>query len=465
MISIGHSMLERKEIRRIIKKNDTRIHFIGIGGASMSSLAELCLLYGLSVSGSDTKKTRVTDRLISEGISCSFTHSSENIQKIRPELVVYSLAIGRDNCELSEAMRLNIPVISRAQLLSAIAEDYGQVIAVSASHGKSTTVAMLHSILSVNGDLPTTLCGAELPSGECAAFGEREYLVLEACEYGRSFLLIRPHVQLLLNLELDHTDCYTTLDDISEAFLAAANNAKALCVVNADDENLKRLLPRMPKGTVAFSAQRGFDYRYQLGSERGRYGFSLFYGETLIMKCQLSVIGRHNAQNAVAAAVAAHALGIESSVISEALSSFRGIKRRLEFIGKRGNTDIIYDYAHHPSEIRAVLSALSESGYKKIAAVFAPHTYSRTKSFFGDFARALSDFHSVFLTEIYPAREAPLPGVTSRALAEAMLAIGGTAEMYNEASVLSYLDAEEPDCLVLMGAGELSRQMSCIINN
>ena len=458
MVLIGHSMTQKEKIRRILKKRGAKLYFIGIGGISMSSLALMCNMLGAQVSGSDVVETEITQRLQTNGIEIYYEQKRENIIRASSDMVIYSLSVSPDNEEYLMAKEQGILTVSRAELLSALILDYATAIAVSGSHGKSTTTAMISSALTASGLYPTTLCGAEISEHGGILLGRREYLVLEACEYGGSFLHFCPDVQIFLNLDLDHTDCYASIGELMDAFAKAGSNAKQLCIVNTDDENLSAIVPRINTRVVTFSKKAGSDYRYiTYPREHGKYGFKLFFGDKPIGDYPLSVIGEFNAVNAAAAAVLADVLGIDALCATRGISEFRGIGRRLEKLKPVNGTDIFYDYAHHPREIVSVLDALRGAGYQRIGTVFSPHTYSRTAAFFDDFAKALSEFDTAIITDIYGAREARMAGVCAEALVDKINALGGRAFTSDVNNVINYINESKPDCFVLMGAGDLEK--------
>lgn len=454
---IGHSMTDSERIRTIIKKQRFKIYFIGIGGISMSSVAQISVELGAKVFGSDIRKNAATEGLERLGVRIKYSQARANIMETMPDIAVYSLSISADNPEYRAASELGIVTVSRAEYLGAVMMDYAVRIGVSGSHGKSTVTAMLGSILRSAGAAPSVLCGAEISqSGTGYIGGGKQNVVYEACEYGDSFLYLHPSVQIILNVDLDHTDYFANTEQLCESFLRAADSAEKFAVLNADDRNLQKIIPAVAAKKLTYSSKPGADFRYEILPEAdGKYGFRL-YGGGKEYNFTLGVPGRFNAENAVAAAVTALKLGISEEAVSEALRTFSGIPRRLEYLGKRRGTDIYYDYAHHPKEIAALYDALDSMGYRNICAVFAPHTYSRTKSFLDEFAIALARFASVYVTDIYGARESAIVGVSSASLADAVRLAGGEAyALANEENIEEIL-SKEYDCLVLTGAGDLA---------
>lgn len=460
MIKIPKTV-KKEEIRRIIDKDNARIYFIGIGGISMSSLALLLKNKGVLVAGSDIRKSEITDALIERGIKVRLSHSKESVISFRPDLTVYSLAIDENNPEYKACCDMNIPSVSRAELLGALMEDYGFKIGVSGSHGKTTVTSMISSLLLEAEREPTVLCGAEISEGSGLIIGKSDYLVYEGCEYGDSFLELSPDVQLLLNLELDHTDYFKSEDDIRSSFLKSANSAKKCCILNLDSKNLSLIKNEIESELHTFSENDGAEYKYDVKHiNAGSYTFKLYRGSKSIGEYFPLVKGKFNLRNAVAAAICADVIGIDFKTAASALSKFSGVKRRLELILSNVGFDVFYDYAHHPSEIASVREALCDMGYRKIGVIFAPHTYSRTQAFAQNFANELGKFDTVWITDIYGAREKAVVGVSSSSLAQAVCAAGGKAYAVSDREadeVIEKIKKSAPECVVLMGAGNLDK--------
>ena len=451
-----NSGARRDEIKRFLEDKGNKFYFMGIGGISMSTLAEICIDKGLNVYGSDIAKTEVTKRLEGLGAKIFYDQCSQNVHTVLPDIAVYSLAIGEDSEELSELRLLGIPTYSRAELLGAILSEYERVISVSGSHGKSTAVSMAYAVFSAFGIEPTVMSGAEIAPHSGYISGGKKLAIAEGCEYGGSFLELHPTVQILLNLDLDHVDYYSSIEDIKSAFREAADLAEDFAVLSLDSENLLDIIPRLSGRAVTFSKNDGADYRYEIISSDGGGSEFLFYkkgGEPISFS--LSVIGEHNVANAAAILTAASALGYDISLAKSALRGFNGVSRRLERIGRLGKCEIFYDYAHHPKEIGATRDALLGAGFKSIGVIFSPHTYSRTKAFFDDFARELSHFDFALLTEIYAARETDNLGVSSEILSSAVSDLGAFSEAASPERAFNIVKERSPDCLVLMGAGDL----------
>ncbi|MBO7302881.1 MAG: UDP-N-acetylmuramate--L-alanine ligase [Clostridia bacterium] len=454
-MTLDNTSISTVKIREIIDKGTSKIYFIGIGGVSMSSLARLSVSLGNRVFGSDIRRSDVTDSLSSAGVEIFFAQNGEGIRKISPDLVVYSLATDSENGDYLAAVSSGALIISRAQMLGAFAERYKSSVAVSGTHGKTTTTYFLSQLFCEGEKNPTCLIGAPNREGSSLIAGGGELLIYESCEYKRSFLYAPPRIQLLLNLELDHTDCYKDLEDIKLAFLRCADNAKDFVILPQESKNLEyvRRLTRTP--VISYGEHPDADYRYEIISDIGGvYEFKLFYSKLCLGSIKLSVHGRHNLENAIAAIVCAYHCGVKFEKIKKAAQKLSLPKRRCEKLCRFGGADVIYDYAHHPAEIKATYLMLREMGYLRIAAIFSPHTYSRTKSLMREFSEVLSKFDLTVITEIYPAREKPIEGVTPQALSERIKALGADAYHLDGEDAIKAV-SKGYDCILLMGAGDL----------
>ena len=450
-----------ENIRRISKDTTATIHFIGIGGSSMYSLARLAMVCGAKVSGSDREASNRTDAIAKQGARVTIGHLAENVHGAT--LVVYTHAISQDNEELIEAKRLGIPTVSRAEYMGAMMLTYSQRIGVSGSHGKSTTVAMLDCIFSRTTCEPTVLSGAELTEGEPLKIGSDNLMIYEACEYQDSFLKFSPTISVGLNLELDHTDYFESIEAIRLTFAKALSRATKLSVLSGDDENLRKIIKKIKCPVVTFGSGENNDYRYFVTSfQSGGFEFSLSKHGSKIASFELKIPGVFNVHNATAAIVTALEYGIDVNTIAEAIKGYRGIPRRLEFIGMRHGRQVYYDYAHHPTEIAASINALKLLTHESITVVFRPHTFSRTKSLWNELSGALSLADYLILTDIYPAREEPVLGITSEALAGY---IGQGARYCRDYDVIKILDRYTQGVIVLMGAGDLGKIKKEIINS
>lgn len=437
-------------IRRLSREG--RTHFVGIGGVSMYSLASLALLSGRLVSGSDKERSERTDRLSALGAEIHIGHSRENVDGA--SLVVYSHAIGQDNPELAAAREKNIVTVNRAEYMGAEMTGYTGRIGVSGSHGKSTTVAMLDAIFCSAGADPTVLSGGGLNTADSFRYGSKGTLIYEACEYRDSFLRFLPSVAVALNLELDHIDYFPDISALRASFLQALCRADDFVVVNGDDENLRLIMPKITRRCVSFGRSRENLYRYDITSyEEGNFAFDLYKFGSKIGSLALKIPGVFNLHNATAAAVTALELGIDIDVIRDALATFRGIPRRLEYLGEIYGRPIYYDYAHHPTEIRASITALRGLTHMGITVLFRPHTFSRTEGLWDELCSALSLADHTVVCDIFAAREEPIIGITAENLAGA---IGKGAVYCPDALCVEYILKNTKGAIVLMGAGDLS---------
>ena len=417
----------------------------------MYSLARLTMTDGARVCGSDREDSERLYSLRDAGAEIFVGHRESNIGDV--DLVVYSQAISPENPEILEAKRRGIPIVSRAEYLGALMLGYEKRIGVSGSHGKSTTVAMLDLIFSYARTTPTVLSGANLTTHEPLRIGSNGIMIYEACEYKDSFLRFSPTIAVALNLELDHTDYFSDLDDIKSSFVKALSRANRFALINGDDENLRDIMGRVKTEIITFGSGENNNYRYSITSfKEVGFDFSVFRGGVEIGSFSLNIPGEFNINSATAAIAVAIEYGIDTKTIAEALALYNGISRRLEYIGQRFGRPVYYDYAHHPTEIKASIDALKMQTGTALTVIFKPHTYSRTKSLWNEFCAALSAADHILLLDIYPAREEAIEGVNSAALAEA---IGSKAKYCNEDEILTKLDIYTIGAIVLMGAGNL----------
>ncbi len=395
-----------------------RYHFIAIGGIGMSALAQILLARGVRVSGSDARASAMLDRLSALGAEVAVGHDAVHV---RPgDVVIVSDAIRADNPELRRAEVLQLPIFKRAELLGYLANS-ARGVAVSGTHGKTTTSGMLALIMLEAGMDPTCVLGGELtPLGGNARAGGALTLV-EACEAYESFLALQPEAAIVLNIEVDHLDHHGTSEHLFESFRQFLRQVRSLAVVNGDDARLRTMTALAPR-TVTCGAGAENDYRYADVMLGPQTVFTLLRGETPLGRCALRVPGLHNVSNATAAAALALELGAELTAVQRALAAFPGMHRRFERLGTCGATAVVDDYAHHPTEIRATITAARAVFPGRVVVVFQPHLFSRTRDLLEDFADALALADVVLIAPIYPAREAPIPGVSSRQLVERITA-------------------------------------------
>ena len=437
------------------------IHFIGIGGISMSGLAAVLLKRGFTVSGSDAHKTALTEWLANLGASISYPQCAGNITD-DIDVVVYTAAIHPDNPEFQAAREKALPMLSRAQLLGELMNNYESSVAVAGTHGKTTTTSMLsHIMLRAQLD-PTISVGGILQAiGGNVRMGESEYFLTEACEYTNSFLELSPKLGIILNIDADHLDFFKDLDDIRHSFRLFAEkiSPEGALIINAAIPGLSELTDRLSCRTVTFGIGCG-DYSVTNLSydDRGCGNFDLMHGKSLLGHFVLSVPGEHNAANAAAALTAGDILGIPADVMAAGLLDFTGTDRRFQKKGEIGGITVIDDYAHHPTEIRATLNAARKYPCRQVWCVFQPHTYTRTKALMDDFAKALSLSDHVVLADIYAARETDTLGISSDDLRQKISELGTPAwyfPTFDEIETFLLERCLPGDLLITMGAGDV----------
>ena len=445
-MSVLNSNFGLARIRERLSDRGRRIFFAGIMGAGTSPLAELLARRGYTVLGCD-KRASQGAHLWSLGIELVPEDRTESLHGVG--LFVYSLAIDEDYPMLLAARAAGIPTVSRAELLGALMLDYTHRIGISGTHGKSTTTAMVGSVLRAAGRSPTVICGAELDWGSCLSFGGDEYLVYEACEYKDSFLKFSPTYAVVTNIELDHTDYFPNIEALWRSFALSLGGC-SLAVLNADDVGALSVSAREGRA-VTYGFSSGATYRctgYECGGEGSR--FTVEREGVRLGEFRISVIGMANLSDALAAVAVCHSLGVGAEDIRRGLCDFRGVYRRLTRLGAVSGRALYYDYAHHPTEIFNTVRTL-RGIFGKCTAVFRPHTYSRTQALLGGFASALGEADFAVVTDIYGARE-ERSDITAEELARAV----GRGCVYLPArEILGYVLDKTEGAIVLMGAGEL----------
>ena len=440
------------------------IHFIGIGGISMSGLAEILLSEGFTVSGSDSRPSPLTETLTEKGALIAYGQRRENITD-DIDLIVYTSAIHADNPELLAARERNIPTLTRAELLGQMMRQYKTAVAISGTHGKTTTTAMISDILLQAGTDPTLSIGGILKSiGGNYRVGGNDYFVTEACEYTNSFLSFFPKIGIILNVQEDHLDFFKDLEDIRHSFheFAKLLPKDGCLIINAQIDNYSELTEGIACPAVTFGMGEGADY-YPADisyDKTGKLSFTCHGPEGFLLPVILGTPGDHNIANALPAIALAHMLGLKNDTICEALSCFRGADRRFDYKGEIGGVTVIDDYAHHPTEIEATLRTAQHVPHKRLWCVFQPHTYSRTKSFLTEFARALSIAGHVVLADIYAARETDTLGISSLDLMREITACGGDCHYFptfDEIENFLLENCTAGDLLITMGAGDVHK--------
>ena len=440
-----------------------RIYFIGIGGISMSGLAEILLAEDFVVSGSDRAPSDLTHMLEERGVKVFYGQREENISG-DIDLVVYTAAIKSDNPELIAAKRRNIPTLTRAELLGQMMKNYKTPIAVSGTHGKTTTTSMISQIL-LNAEADPTLSigGIYRPIGGNIRVGTSELFVTEACEYTNSFLNFYPRYSLILNIEAEHLDFFKDLTDIRNSFRKFAGNTseEGTIFINGEITDYEKIVSGLPAKTVTYGMSPDFDYypadvRFD---DMGCASYTLMHRGRALTSIQLKVPGLHNVSNSIAAGICALALSVPPEKIALGLYAFTGTDRRFQYKGKLPcGATLIDDYAHHPTEIKATLEAAAGYPHKRIICAFQPHTYSRTKAFLDDFASALSLADVVVLADIYAARETDTLGISSKDIECRLKNLGREVyyfPTFSEIENFLQKNCLNGDLLITMGAGDI----------
>ena len=443
-------------------KKPQRIHFIGIGGISMSGLAEILMDEGFTVSGSDAHRSELTDHLENRGAMLYYGQKAENIQD-GIDAVVYTAAIHPDNPELMEVQRRNIPLLTRAELLGQMMKNYKHAIAIAGTHGKTTTTSMVTEIFLKAETDPTISVGGILHSiGGNIRVGGPEFFVTEACEYTNSFLSFYPTMAVILNIEEDHLDFFKDIQDIRNSFRQFAKKVpeNGAVILNGDIENPAEIVSGVKGRVITFGHGAENDYTADqiTYDEYARPSFDLIVRGEKKGRLTLGVQGEHNVYNALAAVAVSVESGISYEVIADGLASFTGTERRFEKKGVLNGVTVIDDYAHHPQEIEATLKAARNYPHKRIWCVFQPHTYSRTKAFLSGFAEALSLADCVVLADIYAARETDTLGVSSEDIAKLLQEKGVEAWYLPTFAEIEKFILEHcipGDLLITMGAGDI----------
>ncbi|RKM59920.1 UDP-N-acetylmuramate--L-alanine ligase [Butyrivibrio sp. CB08] len=447
--------------------NPVHVYFIGIGGISMSGLAQILIQENFKISGSDSKESAMTKALEAQNVKINYGQRAENITSAdKIDVVVYTAAVHPDNPEYAAAANAGIPMLTRAELLGQIMKQYEIPVAISGTHGKTTTTSMVSKILLEADTDPTLSIGGVFKDiGGNIRVGKSEYFVTEACEYTNSFLSFFPKISVISNIDADHLDFFKDLDDIRHSFRKFAQLLPddGTLVISGDIENVGEITDGLNCSIVTYGSSADFDY-YPTDiayDDHGNPSFTAHLPMGKELKIKLAVPGIHNVYNALAAIAVATILNIEDEHIVNALSLFGGTSRRFEHKGEIGGVTIIDDYAHHPTEIKATLTAAQNYPHNKIWCVFQPHTYTRTKALLNEFAEALSLADHVVLADIYAAREKDNLGISSRTLADKIVSLGHecnyfpTIENFSEIEKFLLQNCTKGDLLITMGAGDV----------
>lgn len=440
-----------------------KIHFVGIGGIGMSGIAEILLDQGFKVSGSDRALSEVTDRLKKLGASIYEGHKSENIAA-DVDTLVYSSAVVLDNPEVLEAQRRKIPIVRRAEMLAEVMRlKYG--IGIAGTHGKTTTTSMISLVLMEGGLDPTVIVGGKLSGlgGTNARLGKGDFIVVEADEFDRSFLSITPTVAVLTTLETDHLDCYRDLEDIKAAFIQFANKVPfyGFIVLCLDEPALQDIMPKMrTKKILTYGLNPQSDVQaVDIHHKNNTSSFAVVRNNAELGTVTLQVPGKHNVQNSLAAISVGLELGIPFAKIKSGIEKFSGVFRRWELKGEVGGISVYDDYAHHPTECRATLSGAKAGWRRRVVCVFQPHLYTRTRDFYEDFGKAFLLSDVLLVTDVYPAREEPIQGITGELITNAAKQFGHKEVHYvpDKKQVPSFLQTvtKSGDIVITMGAGDI----------
>ena len=427
-------------------------HLVGIGGVSMRPLGLVLRAQGLTISGSDMNASVSTDELIQNGITVHIGHKADNIQGA--DCIIRTAAAHNDNPEIAAARANGIPVFERAQAWGVIMQNYPNAICVAGTHGKTTTTSMITQIFMEAKKDPTVMIGGTLPLIHAGhRVGNGDTIILESCEYCNSFLNFFPTVAMILNVEADHLDFFKDLADIEQSFRKFAQLVpeNGCIIANGDDPNTVETLRGMKYLSFGFSEKNDI---HGCNFSKDWRSFDVICEGVPYAHLELSVVGRHNALNAIAACAAAYNAGLPGRVVEKALAVFSGAGRRMEYKGSYNGADVYDDYAHHPAELHALLSACKTMGYSRIICAFQPHTYTRTNALMHDFIRELLAADIAVLTDIYAARERNLIGISSSMIADR---IPGSVYCPSLQDVTSYLKqiAQPGDLILTVGAGDI----------
>ncbi|HEX8179910.1 MAG TPA: UDP-N-acetylmuramate--L-alanine ligase [Pyrinomonadaceae bacterium] len=439
------------------------VHLVGIGGIGMSGIAEVLCNLGFRVSGSDAKRSGVTDRLAQMGVEFHEGHRAEYVGDA--QVVVRSTAVRDDNPELLEARVRSIPVIPRAEMLAELMRLKQDTVAVAGSHGKTTTTSMVGTILGGAGLDPTVVVGGVVGAfGSNARLGKSELMVVEADESDRSFLMLTPTFAIVTNIDREHMDYYSDMDDMRDCFVNFVNKvpfygAAVLCL---DDPHVQAVIPRVKRRRITYGLSAQADISAHSVRFNRPFGstFAVWQGKEAVGEVALNVPGLHNVYNALAAVAIAFEMGVPFDVTAQALAAYTGVNRRFQFKGEAGGVLVVDDYGHHPTEVRATLAAAKVGSQgRRMIVLFQPHRYTRTRDQMDEFARSFNNADVLLVTDIYAASEDPIPGVTSETLTEAIKSYGHKNAVYVGAldtAVKALLSEAHPgDMVVTLGAGSV----------
>lgn len=447
------------------------VHMVGVAGAGMSGIARVLKEQGNKVSGSDLQDNEITKKLIDIGVEIKQGHSSAYLQE-GVDLLVISSAIPEDNVEVQEAIKRGIPVLKRGEILARLA-NASKGIAVAGAHGKTTTTSMLYTVLEACGLDPTFIVGGEIQGSELnARLGEGEYFVVEADESDASFLELRPFISIVTNIENDHLDFYKSFERIKKAFEQFLDQVDpaGFALVYGNDQGLQEIRQNLSGRVITYGEDSRSDYYFKDWRAQGMgSSFSVYYHEDYLGQIELTVPGRHNALNALAAAAVAIELGYSFQSAADGLASFRGAKRRFQVLGTmEGRGMVVDDYAHHPTEIKATINAAQSLDYDRVVVVFQPHRYSRTGLLAEQFGACFKEADLVIISDVYSAGEKPIAGVSGELIYK-MARQAGCNVLYIPTldDIASFLHQEirDRDLVITMGAGDIWKLGVKLVNN
>ncbi len=439
-----------------------KLHFVGIGGIGMSGIAEILIDQGFTITGSDRATSDNTERLAALGAHIYVGHSAGNVEE-DVDALVFSSAIPPDNPEIVIAHQRAIPVIRRAEMLAEVMRlKYG--IGIAGTHGKTTTTSMVSLVLMEGGVDPTVIVGGRLHglAGSNARMGKGEFIVVEADEYDRSFLSITPTIAVLTTLETDHLDCYRDLEDIKSAFLQFAGKVPfyGFVVLCLDEPALQEIMPKIKKKIISYGLNGQADVQaVEISHKENRSRFTVLRNGDELGVVEIQIPGKHNVQNALAAITVGLELDVPFAQVKAGIEKFTGVFRRWEVKGEINGITVVDDYAHHPTEIKATLAGVKAGWRRRVVCVFQPHLYSRTRDFYDEFGRSFFNADVLVVTDVYPAREEPIQGVTGELIANAAKQFGHKQVHYvaDKTTVPAFLDGmkREGDFIITMGAGDI----------
>lgn len=442
-----------------------KIHFVGIGGSGMCPMAEVLHTKGYEITGSDIGESDTLQRVRDKGIKVTVGHKAENIED--PQLIVYTAAAHSDNPELIEAKRRGIPLMTRAEMLGLIVKLYEKSICISGTHGKTTTTAMVTQILLESNLDPSAIIGGKLPIiGSNSCVGKSQLLVCEACEYVDTFLELDPVISVILNIDADHLDYFKTLDNIIHSFHRFAEKTSGTIVVNGDSMNSMKSVEGISRDKLVTFGLGDFNDYYAADTneeDTACEDFTLMYCGTPLGRVNLIVPGEHNMLNAVAAGATAHIAGADPASICASLGRFSGVHRRFEILGTFDGVTVADDFAHHPTELQAVLGSAMKMGYNHVWAIFQPHTYSRTYNHFDEFAEVLKIPDHLIMTEILAVRETNKYGIKTADLAAK---VPGSIWFPSNEEIADYVmeQAGDHDLILTIGGGDVYKLANLIVD-